>query len=80
MQWSGDDNAGFTRGDVWLPVGMDYRAVNVAAQEKDRYSLLNFYRNLIAIRKKNRALLFGDSEAAIEGHHRRAFLSQGIRG
>jgi alpha-glucosidase len=59
MQWSAAANAGFTTGKVWLPVGMDYRTVNVESQIHDRYSLLNLYRSLIWLRKKHKALSHG---------------------
>jgi maltose alpha-D-glucosyltransferase/alpha-amylase len=62
MQWSGDRNAGFSTADpaaLYLPVVTDpvyhYQAVNVAAQDKDRGSLLNTMRRLIGIRKRSRA-------------------------
>ncbi len=67
MQWSSDDNAGFTKGDMWLPVGMDYRTVNVEAQCEDPYSLLNFYRKLIRVRKKRPALMLGEWEPLTRG-------------
>ena len=62
MQWSPDRNAGFSRADparLYLPPVMDavygYAAVNVEAQARDPYSLLNWMRRLIAVRKAHRA-------------------------
>ena len=60
MQWSGAPNAGFTAAMPWLRVNDNYRAVNVAAQEKDPDSLLNFYRAAIALRKSLRCVRYGD--------------------
>ena len=58
MQWSSDRNAGFSRTNparLYSPVIMDpiwgYEAVNVEAQDADPSSLLNWMRNLIALRK-----------------------------
>jgi glycosidase len=58
MQWSSDRNAGFSRCDparLYLPVVMDpisgYEAVNVEAQQSDPSSLLQWTRNMIALRK-----------------------------
>jgi maltose alpha-D-glucosyltransferase / alpha-amylase len=58
MQWNGDRNAGFSRatpGRLYSPVIMDpvwgYEAVNVEAQQSDQSSLLNWMRNMIALRK-----------------------------
>jgi len=59
MQWTGDRNAGFSRGDparLYAPLIMDpvygYQAVNVEAQERSPYSLLNWMKRLIAMRKQ----------------------------
>lgn len=51
MQWSDTENAGFTTGIPWLKVNEKYHAINVAAQEKDPDSVLQYYRKLIALRK-----------------------------
>jgi len=58
MQWNSDRNAGFSRAvpaKLYSPVIMDpiwgYQAINVEAQEGDSSSLLNWTRNMIALRK-----------------------------
>ena len=51
MQWSEDANAGFTTGTPWLPINTNYRTINVAAEETDAGSVLNYYRRLTAVRK-----------------------------
>jgi maltose alpha-D-glucosyltransferase/alpha-amylase len=58
MQWNNDRNAGFSRAtpaQLYSPVIMDpiygYEAVNVEAQQGDPSSLLNWNRNMIALRK-----------------------------
>ena len=58
MQWSGDRNAGFSRANparLYSPVIMDpvwgYEAINAEAQQGDPSSLLNWMRNMIALRK-----------------------------
>ncbi len=48
------------RGIPWLPVPTSYQTHNVATEQKDPGSILNFYRDLIALRKTNPALLEGD--------------------
>ena len=60
VQWSSEKNAGFTDGEPWFPVNDNYREINVADQENDPDSLLNFYRKLIAFRKANKVVLYGD--------------------
>jgi maltose alpha-D-glucosyltransferase/alpha-amylase len=58
MQWTPDRNAGFSRTNpakLYSPVIMDpvwgYEAINVEAQQNDPSSLLNWMRNMIALRK-----------------------------
>jgi alpha-glucosidase len=60
MQWNDTPNAGFTKGIPWLPVPASYPTHNVAGQQKDPGSILNFYKNLLALRHTNPALLDGD--------------------
>jgi alpha-glucosidase len=61
MQWSAGVNAGFSIAKTtWLPVGSDYKTVNVAAEENNPDSLLNYYRKLIRLRKENPQLRDGD--------------------
>ena len=51
MQWSSDEEAGFTEGTPWLAVNPDYQKTNVEAQERDPDSILHYYRKLTALRK-----------------------------
>ncbi len=60
MQWSADTNAGFTTGTPWLPVPPSYKTHNVASEQQDPNSVLQFYRHLLALRHQNRALLDGE--------------------
>ena len=51
VQWSAEENAGFTTGKPWFYVNENYKTINVADQEKDEHSVLNFYRYAIKLRK-----------------------------
>jgi maltose alpha-D-glucosyltransferase/alpha-amylase len=58
MQWTSDRNAGFSRvtpAKLYSPVIMDpvygYESVNVEAQQTESASLLNWMRNMVALRK-----------------------------
>lgn len=51
VQWSAEKNAGFTTGKPWFYVNENYKEINVADQEKDENSVLNFYRKAIKLRK-----------------------------
>jgi alpha-glucosidase len=62
MQWDAGPNAGFSAAkSTWLPVapGYENRNVAVAAEEKDPESLLNFYKELIRLRRDNPAVRAG---------------------
>lgn len=60
MQWSAAPHAGFSTGAPWLPVNQNYRQINAADQEEDPGSVLQHYRRLIALRKREPALVYGD--------------------
>jgi maltose alpha-D-glucosyltransferase / alpha-amylase len=69
MQWNPDRNAGFSganRQRLYLPVIVDpeyhYEAVNVEAQRANPYSLFNWTRRLIALRKQYKAFGRGSFE------------------
>ncbi|HOU92720.1 MAG TPA: DUF3459 domain-containing protein, partial [Polyangiaceae bacterium] len=53
-------HAGFSAGAPWLPVNENYRQINAADQEEDPGSVLQHYRRLIALRKREPALVYGD--------------------
>jgi alpha-glucosidase len=61
MQWNAGVDAGFsTAKSTWLPVSPDYKTVNVATEEHQPTSLLNYYKILIRLRKTNPQLRDGD--------------------
>ena len=60
MQWDSSENAGFSPARPWLPVHTDYLRRNVAAQLADPASLLQFTKELLALRKQYPALRGGD--------------------
>ena len=62
MQWNGGYNAGFTTGTPWLGINANYKRINVAAQKNDPSSLRSWYKTLIALRKENPTLLWGEFE------------------
>ncbi len=59
MQWTDEPNAGFTRGEPWLPVASDYPRTNVRLERADPSSLLTLYSRLIALRRRELALAVG---------------------
>lgn len=51
MQWDNTAQAGFTTGTPWLKVNPNYTEINVSEQEQRKDSVLNYYKELIALRK-----------------------------
>lgn len=73
MQWDSSPNAGFTTGTPWLKVNDNYPEINVAAQENDPDSVLNYYRRLTALRKSpeyRQLFTYGKFRPAFEKSHR----------
>jgi alpha-glucosidase len=60
MQWDTSRNAGFTTSpSPWLPVPPSYTQRNVEVESKNPDSLLNFYKQLIVLRREMPALRDG---------------------
>jgi alpha-glucosidase len=59
MPWSDEPFGGFSSGEPWLPLNADWRDRNVAAQESDEGSMLNLYRALLRLRRKEACLRSG---------------------
>lgn len=59
MQWDSSAHSGFTTGSPWLPVPPSASTRNVATAERDPNSILSFYKQLIALRRRTPALLDG---------------------
>lgn len=59
FQWDATANAGFSTGTPWIKVNPNYTTVNVAAEEKDANSTLNYFRKIVQLRKNNLVLVYG---------------------
>ncbi len=57
MQWGGDTD--FTSGVPWMDMGRNAATANVALEDADAASLLNWYRKLSALHHENAALRAG---------------------
>ncbi|MDR2525619.1 MAG: alpha-glucosidase [Oscillospiraceae bacterium] len=60
MQWSAAPNAGFCQGEPWFRVNPNYTEINAEAAEADTFSLLHWYRRMLAFRKGNPLVLYGE--------------------
>jgi alpha-glucosidase len=67
MQWNDNIYAGFSNKEPWLPLGPEVEKRNVAYQEHDSYSQLQFTKELIWLRKELPSLIEGDYRSLIEG-------------
>ncbi len=68
MQWSAEENAGFTTGEPWIMVNPNYKTINAKTEADDANSILNFYKALIALRNGSKTLQYGDYEPLWNGH------------
>ncbi|MFW5956003.1 MAG: glycoside hydrolase family 13 protein [Halorhabdus sp.] len=65
MQWSSEDNAGFTDGEPWINVNDNYTEINVADQREDEHSVLQYYRDLIVLRHSEDVLVYGEYDLVL---------------
>ncbi len=59
VQWSAEENAGFTTGKPWFNICDNYKEVNVETALNDPDSILHFYRKLIKFKKENQVAIYG---------------------
>jgi oligo-1,6-glucosidase/alpha-glucosidase len=76
MQWDSSRNSGFTAGDPWIKVNPEFAQVNAEAQRGVDGSVLEHYRKLIALRRRDVFIHGAFEELASEsdsiGGYRRA--------
>ncbi|MBQ9276100.1 MAG: alpha-glucosidase [Clostridia bacterium] len=71
MQWTSGKNAGFSDVEPWFTVNPNYKTVNVETEEQDPNSILNFYKKVIALRKKYAdAVIYGKFDMYLKGDKR----------
>ena len=65
VQWSDEENAGFSTHKPWMIVNPNYREINLVKQKDDRNSVYAFYKKMIALYKDpayHETLTFGRFE------------------
>lgn len=61
MQWKAQTYGGFSEVEPWIPMSSKFRKeITVEAQQNDKDSILNFYKTLIAMRKKYPVIAKGE--------------------
>ena len=66
MQWSAEENAGFTTGKPWLKINPNYKTINVESQLKDEKSIFNYYKKLVSLRKEHDVIIDGKFKMYLE--------------
>ena len=66
MQWDDSNFGGFSKSKPWININPNYKTINVKNQINDEYSILNFYKTMIKIRKSNEALIYGEYKLILE--------------
>lgn len=65
VQWSDEENAGFSTHEPWMIVNPNYKKINLAKQKEDSNSVYAFYKKMIALYKDpayHETLTFGRFE------------------
>ncbi len=60
MPWDASENAGFTTGTPWIGLNPDYHESNAQKQVLDKSSVFNYYKKMIALKKQERILQYGE--------------------
>lgn len=68
MQWSDEENGGFTAGKPWLKINSNYLKINVKNAQEDINSILHYYKKLIKLRKENLVMIYGKYIPIFEEH------------
>lgn len=66
MQWNDSDYGGFSKTKPWININPNYKTINVEKQLNNENSILNFYKNMIKIRKSNEVLIYGEYKLILE--------------
>ena len=66
MQWNSSVFGGFSEVTPWLVVNPNYTDINVEQQQRDPHSILQFYKQLITLRKNNPSLITGRYQLLLE--------------
>ncbi|WP_210526671.1 alpha-glucosidase [Rubellimicrobium arenae] len=81
MQWTGGRHAGFTTGpNPWFAIHPNHSEVNAAAALVDEHSVYRHYQRLIALRRAEPALVYGDYLDLDPAHERLFVFSRSLGG
>jgi glucan 1,6-alpha-glucosidase len=66
MQWEDREYAAFSEVEPWIKVNPNYKTINAKSQLQEKDSIFNYYKSLIALRKKHEVLVKGDFKLLLE--------------
>lgn len=68
MQWSAEQNAGFSSGTPWIGINPNYVEINVENQLKDEQSIYHFYKTMIQLKKSHDVFTYGTYDLLLPDH------------
>lgn len=68
VQWDDSSNAGFSSRKPWMEISKNYKDINVRKSLEDKDSVLNHYKKLIALRKEEDVIAYGDFNMILKEH------------
>jgi trehalose-6-phosphate hydrolase len=83
MQWSAENNAGFSKERPWIDVIDNYKRINVEESITDQDSIFHYYKKLISLRKEHKVISEGNYSPLLPEHqsvfaYKREFLNQSL--
>ena len=68
MQWTCNENSGFTKGKPWISLAENYRKINVSLEKENKDSILNYYKDLIRLRENSKTISEGKFIPILKDH------------
>lgn len=71
VQWSAEENAGFSTGKPWIMVNPNYKEINAEAEINDPNSVFSYYQSLIELRRSSKwmnIIVYGDYKLLAPDH------------
>ncbi len=80
VQWDDRLNGGFTTGIPWIKVNPNYKEINVEKALNNQDSIFYYYKKLIALRKENEVMVYGNYKDLSEGHEELYVYTRSLAG
>ncbi|GHN01746.1 alpha-glucosidase [Cytophagales bacterium WSM2-2] len=76
VQWDAATNSGFTSGISWMPLNPNFDRINVETQDQNPDSVLNYFKEMVQLRKVNSLFTEGNYEP-VEGDENLFLFTRG---